>query len=65
MVNPRGVPWASIVSFVRRSIITRKGLEDDVFPTIPFVDWFALLESKAENASEDDLAQIVSGAGCF
>ena len=60
--NPRSRPWAEIIGFVRRAIIKRKGLlEDDVLPIVPFSDWFALLESKAENPSEDDLAKIVSG----
>ena len=59
--NPRSRPWAEVIAFVRRAIIKRKGLlGDDVLPIVPFSDWFALLESKAENASEDDLAKIVS-----
>ncbi|KAG8221454.1 hypothetical protein J3R82DRAFT_1660 [Butyriboletus roseoflavus] len=57
-VNPRSAPWAEITAFVRRSIIERKALGDDVFPVLPFGDWFALLEKKAENASEDDLLNI-------
>ncbi|KAH0828782.1 acetyl-CoA synthetase-like protein [Lanmaoa asiatica] len=56
--NPRSAPWAEIIAFVRRSIIRRKTLGDDVLPIVPFGDWFALLEKKAENASEDDLTKI-------
>ena len=60
--NPRSRSWAEIIGFVRRAIIKRKGLlGDDILPIVPFGDWFTLLESKAENASEDDSAQIVSG----
>jgi hypothetical protein len=63
--NPRSRPWAEIIGFVRRAIIKRKVLlGDDVLPIVPFGDWFALLESRAENASEDDLAKIVSRFGC-
>ncbi|KAG9308782.1 hypothetical protein JVU11DRAFT_11575 [Chiua virens] len=62
LVNPCGAPWAEIIAFVRRAIIKSKSLEDDVLPVIPFGDWFALFEKRAENASEDDLANIV-GAG--
>lgn len=64
--NPHGAPWAEIISFVRRSVIKQKALGDgsDVLPIIPFGDWFALVEKKAENASEDDLVKIVSGFGC-
>ncbi|KAG9309638.1 putative aminoadipate reductase [Chiua virens] len=58
LVNPCGTPWAEIIAFVRRAIIKSKSLEDDVLPVIPFGDWFALLEKRAESASEDDLANI-------
>ncbi|KAG9310522.1 hypothetical protein JVU11DRAFT_9065 [Chiua virens] len=58
LVNPCGAPWAEIIAFVRRAIIKSKSLEDDVLPVIPFGDWFALFEKRAENASEDDLANI-------
>ena len=57
-------PALEIIAFVRRAIIKRKApLGDDVLLIVPFGDWFALLESKAENASEDDLAKIVSRSG--
>ncbi|KAF8555340.1 putative nonribosomal peptide synthetase [Imleria badia] len=59
IVNPCSAPWAAIVAFVRRAIIKRKGLPgEDVLPIVPFGEWFARLESKAEGASEDDLAKI-------
>jgi len=58
IVNPRRAPWAEIIAFVRRSIIRRKGLGEDVLPIVPFGEWFALLEKKAENASEEDLVKI-------
>ena len=58
--NPRGAPWAEIIAFVRHSIIKRKALGSDVIPIVPLADWFALLEKKAENASEEDLVKIVS-----
>ncbi|KAG9309639.1 putative aminoadipate reductase [Chiua virens] len=58
IVNPRGAPWAEIMSFVRRSIIQRKGLGNDALPIVSFEDWFALLEKKAENASQDELVKI-------
>ena len=60
IVNPRSAPWAEIIAFVRRSVIKRKALGGDVLPIVPFGDWFALLEKKGENASEDDLVKIVS-----
>ena len=60
IVNPCSVPWADIIAFVRRSIIKRQALSGDVLPIVPFGDWFALLEKKGENASEDDLVNVVS-----
>ena len=61
IVNPRNAPWAEIIAFVRRAIIKREALSgEDVLPIVPFGEWFKLLETKAENASEDDLAKIVS-----
>lgn len=61
IVNPRSAPWAAIVAFVRKAIIKRKALlGEDVLPIVPFGEWFARLESKAEGASEDDLAKTVS-----
>ena len=56
-------PALEIIAFVRRAIIKRKAPLGDVLLIVPFGDWFALLESKAENASEDDLAKIVSRSG--
>ena len=65
IVNPRSRPWAETIAFVRHAIIKRKALlGDNVLPIVPFGDWFALLERKAEHASEDDLAKIVSRFGC-
>ncbi|KAF8436597.1 putative nonribosomal peptide synthetase [Boletus edulis BED1] len=60
IVNPRSTPWAEIIAFVRRAIIKRKALlgGNNTLPIVPFKDWFALLESKVENAAEDDLAKI-------
>ena len=60
IVNPRSTPWAEIIAFVRHSIIKRKVIGNDVLPIVPFGDWFSLLEKKGENASEDDLVNIVS-----
>ena len=69
IVNPRNAPWAEIIAFVRRSIIKRKALEDDALPIVPFGDWFALVEKKAESPSEEDLVKIVSWiqsvSGCW
>lgn len=61
--NPRSAPWAEMIGFVRRSIIKRKVLDDDALPIIPFDEWFALLEKRAESATEDDVAKIVSRVG--
>ncbi|KAF8121589.1 acetyl-CoA synthetase-like protein [Boletus edulis] len=59
IVNPRSTPWAEIIAFVQRAIIKRKALGgENVLPIVPFGEWFALLERKAENASEGDLAKI-------
>jgi nucleoside-diphosphate-sugar epimerase len=57
--NPRNAPWAEIIAFVRRAIIKRKVLVgEDILPIVPFGEWFQLLESKAETATEDDLVKI-------
>ena len=61
LVNPRHAPWAEIIAYVRRSIITQKALGEDALPIVTFAEWFALLEKKAENATEEDLVNIVSG----
>ena len=67
IVNPRSRPWAEIIAFVRRAIVKRKALPDgdDVLPIVPFGEWFSLLESKVESASEDDLVQVVSRSECW
>ena len=62
--NPRSAPWAEIIAFVRHSIIKRKALGSDVLPIVPLADWFALLEKRAENASEEDLVKIVRRSRC-
>ena len=61
IVNPRRAPWADIIAYVRRSIVTQKALGEDALPIVTFGEWFALLEKKAENATEEDLVKIVSG----
>ena len=62
-----GVSWLreeEVPSAILKATFTKKApLGDDVLLIVPFGDWFALLESKAENASEDDLAKIVSRSG--
>lgn len=60
IVNPSSTPWAEIIAFVQRAIIRRKALAEEDLPIVPFEEWFALLERKAENASDEDLAQMVS-----
>ncbi|KAF8120319.1 hypothetical protein EV363DRAFT_1237301 [Boletus edulis] len=50
IVNPRSAPWAEIIAERRSWTATTS------FQSFPY--WFALLESKAENATEDDLANI-------
>ena len=60
LVNPRHAPWAEIIAYVRRSIITQKALREDALPIVTFGEWFALLEKKAEDATEEDLVKIVS-----
>ncbi|KIJ62359.1 hypothetical protein HYDPIDRAFT_114895 [Hydnomerulius pinastri MD-312] len=58
IVNPRGAPWADVMASVRHSIALQKKLKGGDLSIIPFAEWFALLEKRAEGASADDLVNI-------
>ncbi|KAF9235375.1 putative nonribosomal peptide synthetase [Melanogaster broomeanus] len=58
VVNPRGAPWADVMSSVRDAILMQKSMGSEELPFVPFKDWFALLEKKAEGATSEDLVNI-------
>ncbi|KAF9238232.1 putative nonribosomal peptide synthetase, partial [Melanogaster broomeanus] len=58
VVNPRGAPWTDVMSSVRDAILKQKSLGSGELPMVPFKDWFALLEKKAESATSEDLVNI-------
>ncbi|KAF9223056.1 putative nonribosomal peptide synthetase [Gyrodon lividus] len=58
IVNPRGAPWVDVMSSVRDAILKQKSLRSEELSMIPFKDWFARLEKKAEGASSEDLVDI-------
>lgn len=59
IVNPRGVPWANLVASVREAIVDEMNLCVDDIPTVPFREWFCLLEKRAEGACSEDMARVV------
>ncbi|KAF9232860.1 putative nonribosomal peptide synthetase [Melanogaster broomeanus] len=58
IVNPRGAPWADVMSSVQDAILMQKSMGSEELLFIPFKDWFALLEKKVEGATSEDLVNI-------
>ncbi|KIJ09827.1 hypothetical protein PAXINDRAFT_17112 [Paxillus involutus ATCC 200175] len=58
VVNPRGAPWVNVMSSVRDVILEQTSVRSDELSMVPFKDWFARLEKKAEGASSEDLVDI-------
>ncbi|KAH7890585.1 acetyl-CoA synthetase-like protein [Phlebopus sp. FC_14] len=58
IVNPRATPWIDIISSVHEYVVQNTGLKHDELPIIPFSDWFARLEAKADGMSSNDLQSI-------
>ncbi|KAH7890598.1 acetyl-CoA synthetase-like protein [Phlebopus sp. FC_14] len=59
IVNPRGTRWREMISAVRDAIREELAIEIDVvLPIVPFGEWFARLEKRAEVASQEDLVNI-------
>ncbi|KAF9238231.1 putative nonribosomal peptide synthetase, partial [Melanogaster broomeanus] len=58
VVNPQGAPWTHVMSSIRDAILKQKSLGSEELPMVPFKDWLALLEKKAEGATSEDLVNI-------
>ncbi|KAF8548861.1 NAD(P)-binding protein [Imleria badia] len=58
IVNPRSATWTDIVADIQMGIYYYHHQERPILDVAEFGRWFEQLESKAEGASEDDLAKI-------
>ncbi|KIJ58231.1 hypothetical protein HYDPIDRAFT_34379 [Hydnomerulius pinastri MD-312] len=58
VVNPRAAPWVDVITSIKDSVIKQKSLKNNDLSTVPFQDWFARLEKRAEGASSEDLVNI-------
>ena len=61
IVNPQRPLWVKIMSSIRNAVLEKKlaSLTSDDLMVVPFVDWVAQLEKRADNATPEDLANIV------
>lgn len=62
IVNPQRPPWDAIMSSIRDAVLKQKSgsLTNEHLTMVPFIDWFVLLEKKADSATPEDLVNIVS-----
>jgi hypothetical protein len=62
IVNPCRPPWEKIMSFIRDALLKQKpgSLTREALGMIPITEWVAVLEKRAENATPEDLDNIVS-----
>lgn len=57
IVNLQRPRWSDIMSYIRDAILEEKSFRLTI---VPFVEWVARLEKKANGASSKDLVHIVS-----
>ena len=57
VVHPRPVPWGDIFGSVNKELAL--GL-----PTVPFAEWFKLLEERAAGAGAPELEKVVRALTC-
>jgi hypothetical protein len=62
IVNPCRLPWEKIMSFIRDALLKQKSgsLTSEALGMIPVAEWVAVIEKRAENATPEDLDNIVS-----
>ena len=61
IVNPQRPLWVKIMSSIRDAVLEKKlaSLTSDDLTMVSFVDWVVQLEKRADNATPEDLANIV------
>ena len=69
IVNPQRPPWVKIMSSIRDAVLETKldSLTGERLTMVPLVDWAVQLEKRADNATPEDLVNIVSASymiGC-
>ena len=69
IVNPQRPPWVKIMSSIRDAVLETKSdsLTGKRLTMVPLVDWVVQLEKRADNATPEDLVNIVSASymiGC-
>ena len=69
IVNPQRPPWVKIMSSIRDAVLEKKSdsLTGEHPTMVPLVDWVVQLEKRADNATPEDLVNIVSASymiGC-
>lgn len=60
IVNPRRPSWADVMTSIRDALLKQTSLSNEDLTVIPFVDWVVRIEKKADDASPEDLVNIVS-----
>ena len=69
IVNPQRPSWVKIMSSIRDAVLEKKSdsLTGERPTMVPLVDWVVQLEKRADNATPEDLVNIVSASymiGC-
>ena len=67
IVNPQRPPWVKIMSSIRDAVLETKldSLTGERLTMVPLVDWVVQLEKRADNATPEDLVNIVSVSYMF
>lgn len=59
LYHPRPTPWSSIVSGISAALASLSPSKStEPIPTIPFSEWFQILQEKAIGAGEDEVRRI-------
>ncbi|KAH7928011.1 putative aminoadipate reductase [Leucogyrophana mollusca] len=57
LVHPRPVEWTAVMKPVGDALL-RKAVSSEAVPLVPFKEWFARLEARAQDTSEENIRRI-------